>query len=64
MPCQSDLIGSTESCRILSIDKATLSRWVTAGNIIPAHRLPGKNGAMLFRRRDIERLAAKRAEAS
>jgi predicted site-specific integrase-resolvase len=61
MPCvetQSDLIGSTESCRILKIHPATLGRWVKTGKITPAHKLPTKNGAYLFRRADIEALAA------
>jgi predicted site-specific integrase-resolvase len=57
------LIGSTESCRILNVDKATLSRWVTSGRITPAHKLPSRNGAYLFRRADIKALAEQR-EAS
>lgn len=58
-----DLIGSTEACRILSIDKATLTRWVAAGTIQSAHKLPGRNGAYLFARADIEALQAERASA-
>ncbi len=57
-----DLIGSTESVRILRVDKATLTRWVAAGRITPAHQLPGRNGAFLFHRADIEKLAAERAK--
>lgn len=64
MPKQTDLIGSTEACRILLIDKATLTRWVASETLVPAHKLPGKNGAFLFDRRDIEALAAQRAEAA
>lgn len=64
MASGSDLIGSTESCRILLIDKATLTRWVADEKITAAHKLPGKNGAYLFNRADVERLAAERAEAS
>jgi len=60
-----DIIGSAESCRILGIDKATLSRWVTAGRIEAVHKLPGRNGAYLFRRESIETVAAARSnEAS
>lgn len=59
-----DLIGSTEAARILNIDKATLTRWVAAGDLTPAHKLPGKNGAMLFHRADIDRLARERQAAS
>lgn len=57
------MIGSTESSRLLNIDKATLSRWVNNGTIQPALKLPGKNGAYLFNRADIEALAATRATA-
>jgi excisionase family DNA binding protein len=58
-----DLIGSTEACRILNIDKATLTRWVTSGQLNPAHKLPGKNGAYLFHRATIQNLAAQRETA-
>jgi len=50
---QPDLIGSAEACTILEVDKATLSRWVAAGTLKPAHKLPGRNGAYLFHRADI-----------
>ncbi len=59
-----DMIGSKEACRILGIDKATLSRWVTAGQLTPVHKLPGRNGAYLFDRTNIQGLAsARQAEA-
>lgn len=65
MPTHTDLIGSTEACRILNIDKATLTRWAKARDPITAvHQLPGRNGALLFNRADIERLAAERTEQS
>ena len=57
-----DLIGSAEACRILHIHAATLTRWVKAGKITPAHKLPTSNGAYLFNRADIQRLADERAE--
>lgn len=57
------LIGSSESCRILNVHPATLSRWVGSGTLTPAHKLPGKNGAYLFNRADIEKLAAAKAGA-
>lgn len=60
-PMPNDLIGSTEAARILSIDKATLSRWVTTGQLRAAYKLPAKNGAYFFNRADIETLAAERA---
>jgi excisionase family DNA binding protein len=60
MPTYNDLIGSAEAARILGIDKPTLTRWVAAGRITPAHKLPGKNGAFLFHRADITALANER----
>ena len=57
-----DLIGSREACQILQIDKSTLSRWVAGETLMPAMRLSTTdNGAFLFRRKDVERLAAERA---
>ena len=57
-----ELIGSTEACRLLGKDKATLSRWVAAGRITPAARASDKpNGAFLFYRSDVERLASSAA---
>jgi excisionase family DNA binding protein len=51
-----DLIGSAEACKVLDIHPATLGRWVTQGRLTPAHKLPGRNGAYLFTRSDVERL--------
>lgn len=64
METGTDLVGSSESCRILDIHAATLTRWVAAGTITPAHKLPGKNGAFLFSRTDIEALAAAREQSA
>jgi predicted site-specific integrase-resolvase len=58
---QDDIIGSTEACTILSIDKATISRWVAAGKLTPVLKLPRTNGAFLFKRADIDALAQARA---
>lgn len=52
----SDLVASQVVCARLNIDRSTLSRWVTAGRITPAIRLPGKNGAFLFNPADVDRL--------
>ena len=53
-----DLIGTADVCRILECDKATVLRRIDAGRLTPAHKLPGKNGAYLFKRADVEALAA------
>lgn len=52
-----DLISTKDACRILDKDKATLGRWVRDGKITPAYKGDGKNGIMLFNRKDIEKLA-------
>lgn len=56
----SSFIGSTEACRLLDVDKSTLTRWVADGTITPAHKNPGRNGAFLFARSDIEALNEQR----
>lgn len=55
---QPDLVGSAEACALLGgIDRSTLVRWVQAGRLVPAMRLPGQTGAYLFRLTDVRRLA-------
>lgn len=58
-----NLIGSAKACEVLDIDKSTLSRWVQAGILTPAVKLPGRNGAMLFDPKDVNRLCLDRAAA-
>ena len=58
-----DWIGSAEVARKLKISQVTVARWVASGQIEPVHKLPGKNGAYLFRRADVDALAAERASA-
>lgn len=48
-----DLMGSAQVCDLAKINRSTLSRHVAEGKIAPAHRLPGRTGAMLFDRRDV-----------
>jgi predicted site-specific integrase-resolvase len=59
-----ELIGSADACRILDIHPATLGRWVASGKITAASKLPKKNGAYVFRRAEVERLASELATAS
>jgi excisionase family DNA binding protein len=53
---EEDLIGTAEATRILSVDKTTITRWVAAGRLTPALKLPRRNGAYLFKRSDVEAL--------
>ena len=59
-----DLLRSLEAAEVLGIDRATFNRWVAAGHIEPAVEFPGKRGARLFARADVEQLRDERAEAS
>jgi predicted site-specific integrase-resolvase len=54
-----ELIGSAEAERILGVNRATISRWVKDNKLNTAMKLPGLRGPMLFRRSDVERLAAR-----
>jgi predicted site-specific integrase-resolvase len=54
-----ELVGTRTAARILDVNTATITRWVAEGTLSTAGKLPGKNGAFVFRRVDVE---AKRAE--
>ena len=55
------LVGSAEAARMCGRTVATMNRWAAAGLLPVALRLPGRTGANLFKRRDVERLARERA---
>lgn len=59
-----DLIGTTEAAQILQKDDATVRRWVISGRLRVAMRLPGRTGARLFHRADVEALAAEATAAA
>jgi predicted site-specific integrase-resolvase len=58
---QNDLISAREAAIILSINRATVHRWIEQGLVPVAVKAPGIRGARMFHRADIEALAAKRA---
>lgn len=61
MPNDTDeLIGTVEAAELLGVERSTLTRWVQLGRIAEATKLPGSRGARLFRRSDVEALAADR----
>lgn len=53
-----ELVTSAEVCAELGIDRSTLTRWVQAGRIEPAHKFPGLRGAYLFTRAEVARVKA------
>lgn len=56
-----ELIGTAEACRILDCHPSTVSRRVANSELAAAHKLPGDNGAYVFSRAEVEKLAAKLA---
>lgn len=58
MPQAQDLMTSADVCTALMIDRSTLSRWVAAGRIVAAFKLPGPRGAFLFAPDEVERVKA------
>lgn len=52
-----ELLTSPEAGRILGKSARTIQRMADAGEIPVAQKLPGPNGAYLFRREDLEALA-------
>lgn len=54
-------ITSREAAELLGVAEiSTVMRYVRLGKLVPARKLPGRTGAYLFRRRDVEKLAQHR----
>lgn len=60
----SEMLVSSQVGAMLGKSPRTVARLAEQGEIPYASKLPGPNGAYLFRRGDIEALAAERAKAS
>lgn len=59
-----DLIGTQEAAEILGTSPRTVKRFAADGTLPHKQKMPGDTGAYLFARREVERLAAKRAKDS
>lgn len=53
-----DLLGTVEAADLIGVERSTLSRWMATGRIAAAMKLPGRNGAVLFERSEVDRVAA------
>ncbi len=51
-----ELLSTGESAELLDTTVATVSRWAAAGKLPVAHKMPGRTGAYLFNRSDVEAL--------
>ena len=58
----SDLVGSVEAAAIIGVDPSTITRWVEKKRLTPIAKAPGRYGAFLFTRTDVQRLARDRLE--
>ena len=56
-----EMLGPADVCERLGIDRSTLTRWVKAGKIVPAMKLPGLRGAYVFTADEVERVAKRTA---
>ncbi len=57
-----NLIGTSEALAILGLaSPASITHFVAAGRLAPVRKMPGRNGAFIFARADVEALAAERA---
>lgn len=56
-----DAITTAEVAALLGVDRRTVHRMVAAGTLSPTLKLPGRTGALLFARADVEALAVERA---
>jgi excisionase family DNA binding protein len=57
---QSDLIGADEAGDIAGASRATVKRAAIAGELPYALKMPGRTGAYLFHRADVEQWATAR----
>ncbi len=56
------LIPTAEAARRLGCHVRTVHRLVAAGTLIPAAKIPGRTGAMMFHAADVDRVVADRAD--
>lgn len=58
-----DLVGTAQAAEILGVSVATVNRWALSGRLEPVVEIPGRTGARLFLRSDVEELAGEHASA-
>lgn len=59
-----EFLSTAEVARILGVSVATVNRRAADGILPVAHKLPTRVGANLFRRKDIDRVAAETRNTS
>ncbi len=61
MQNEATLVGVADAAEVLGLSVDTVKRAARSGQLAPAIKMPGKTGAYLFRREDVEQFAAQRA---
>lgn len=60
----SELLGSTEAAELLGVTRRQITRYALSGKLPVALKTKGRTGTYLFRRSDVEALAAARHQES
>lgn len=55
-------VTSSEAATLLGVSQRTVIRWADDGKLPVDNRVPGRNGARLFKREDVDALAAELRE--
>lgn len=55
---QDELVSTAEAARMLDRHVRSIHRLVQTGELVPVAKIPGRTGAFLFRRADVEALKA------
>ncbi len=54
MASSTELLSTGEVAELLGTTVATVNRWAVTGKLPVAHKMPGRTGAYLFARSDVE----------
>ena len=63
VPNPDELVTTAEAADLLNVDRSIVIRHVQRGDLVPCQKLPGRTGAYLFVRADVQALAATRGAA-
>jgi predicted site-specific integrase-resolvase len=53
---KSEFVGVTEAADLLGVSVKSVHRYIERGYLTPVHKNPGLRGAVILRRRDVEKL--------
>jgi len=56
MANNNDIYSTAEAAKYLNTSRSNLTRWVKSGKIKPLIKGEGRNGAMFFRKSEVERV--------